>query len=100
GLSPLRVVILIAGNGADQRACVTLRAQAQIDSEKKALRGLASDFGDESFRQAFEKLVIAQSSTGGRGVAWRLLENSSLLRVNENDIHVRAVVQFLAAELA
>src|SRR3954469_17597426 len=52
GLAPLRVIVFVTAQRADERAGITFRPEAEIDSIESAGGRWASEFRNEGFGQA------------------------------------------------
>ena len=101
GLAPLRVVILVAGQRTAERAGIAFGPQPQVDAVQRAFRRHAAHLGDEGLGQAVEELMVGQRRARRSLLfAGRLLEDAAFLAIDEEHIHIRAVIEFLSAELA
>ncbi len=83
GLTPLRVVILVAGERTGQRPRIPLGPQPQINPVERAFRRHAAHLGDECLGQAVEELMVGQHRARSLALAGQLLENASLLAIDE-----------------
>ena len=96
----MRVVIFVTRQRPHQWPRVSFRTKSKVDAEQHPLRRHLSDLSDERLSQPFEKLMIRQTVRRRRFWFRRLLEKISLFAINEQHIHIRAVIEFLTTELA
>jgi len=99
GLAPLGVVVLVAGEGSGEGAGVAFRAEAEVDPVEGAVGGKAGEFGDQVFDEALEELVTGDAASGSAG-GGRFIEEVAFFGVDEEEVDVRAIVEFLAAEFS
>ena len=100
-LAPFGVVGFVAVERAGERSGVPLRAEAQVDAVELAVGGDPGDLGPEVFRKAPEELVVGHRARPGFGArGGRVAEHGAFVAVDEEEVDVRAEVQFLSAELA
>ena len=99
-LAPLRVVNLAARQRAHQRPGVAFRSQPQVHPVQKAQRRHARHLADKRLHELREKLVVRHHGRHLRRLAGSGVEDAAFLAVEKDQIHIRAIVQLLPAQLA
>ena len=100
GLTPLRIIVFVAAERPRQRARLAFRTQTQIDPVQSSLRRQARHLRDQRLDQPPEELVVRQAFAALLRPGRRLFEGMAFLGVNEYQIDIGTVVQFLPAQFA
>ena len=99
-LAPLRVVNLAARQRTYERPGVAFRSQPQVHPVQKPQRRHARHLADERLHELREKLVVRHHRRHLRRLAGSGFEDAAFLAVEKDQIHIRAVIQLLPAQLA
>lgn len=101
GLAPLGVERFVAGQGAGERALLAFGAEAHIDAEAAAFGAAGGSLLDQGFAEALEEGVIGEGMTGGGGAAaGGGAKGPPFLGIDEQEIDIGTIIQFLTAEFA